>query len=157
MHRGPAEKFGPLSFYAFPGSWYRACALRVFLVLPAPGPPSYAPQGVEATQFPRGPASQNRTPRRRGIAWSGTHLVPRPAEPVGQRPGRTRGGLPGLRDRAPPLLNNKRRPPSCSTVEAKRGAGIESEKRACQFCSNRVKWEPRGTEIMRRTPGAANT
>ena len=111
-----------------------------------PSSPPYAPQGVRATAIPTGTRPQVTTTNRRGIAKERTHLVPRPAEPVGQRPGRTRGGLPGLRDRAPPLLNNNRRPPSCSTVEAKRGAGIESEKRACQFCSNRVKWEPRGTE-----------
>ena len=96
MHRGPAEKFGPLSFYAFPGSWYRACALRVFLVLPAPGPPSYAPQGVEATQFPRGPVPEMQIPSGGELHGAGPTLFPALLDLSASTQGRPMAGLRGL-------------------------------------------------------------
>ena len=60
---------------------------------PRPGPPSYAPQCVAVTQFPRGDGGRLHPGHGEGIAWSEPHLIPRPAARPDYCQVRTRGGL----------------------------------------------------------------
>ncbi len=154
MHRGPTEKVGPLSFYDFtaPGagslrSGSSDCAL-------VPRPLSYAPQGVRATAIPTGTIPQVTTTNRRGDCEGAYPPYSPPCWTCRPAPRADPRRASCFWDRVPPLLNNKKTAPPRSTMEAGRGPGAESKKRTCQFHSDRVKWKPRGTEIMRRTPGA---
>lgn len=54
------------------------------------------PAGVKATQFPRAGGGGLRPGYGEGIAWSGTHLIPRPALTHDKHPGPVRGGPPCL-------------------------------------------------------------
>ena len=77
-------------------------------------PISHAPQGVKATQFPRGQGGKPPPAPRRGIVWSGTHLFSALLPAVDMHPGPVRGGPPAPRPHSkPPSEQQKSGPEQC--------------------------------------------
>ena len=90
---GKSYIYGPFSDHHLCRHHHRMTSKRPRDIPPASYP---TPAGVKATQFPRAGGGGLRPGYGEGIAWSGTHLIPRLAPGPDKHPGPVRGGPPCL-------------------------------------------------------------